>query len=95
MRQHTPLMKTVRHWLPLTRELQGLAADGSLELMTLPAHELDALRQQAAELAASLSAWQTTHRPRSCKRHGTADGITSTSATPAAELVPDHPKQGA
>lgn len=64
MRPHTPLMKTVRQWRPLTRELHGLAADGSLELLTLSADELEQLRQQAADLAATLTAWQTTHRPR-------------------------------
>jgi hypothetical protein len=50
MRNHTPLMKTVRLWRTHTSELQGLADDGSLDLLTLAAAELDALRSQAARL---------------------------------------------
>jgi hypothetical protein len=63
MRNHTPLMKTVRLWRPLTRELHGLAADLSTELMTLSAHELADLRTDAARLVQAIDGWQATHRP--------------------------------
>jgi hypothetical protein len=64
MRNHTPLMKTVRLWRTHTSELQGLADDGSLDLLTLAAAELDALRSQAARLVHALDNWQATHRLR-------------------------------
>ena len=63
MRNHTPLMKTVRLWRPLTRELHGLAADGSLELMTLSQADLIGLRADALSLVQALDGWQATHRP--------------------------------
>ncbi|MGY0197692.1 hypothetical protein ACWA7J_21720 [Leptothrix sp. BB-4] len=63
MRNHTPLMKTVRLWRPLTRELQGLAADGSLELMTLSHAELSGLQADALQLVRAIDGWRATHRP--------------------------------
>ncbi|WP_130483518.1 hypothetical protein [Sphaerotilus mobilis] len=56
-------MKTLRLWRPLTRELHGLAADGSLELMTLSQADLIGLRADALHLVQALDEWQATHRP--------------------------------
>ncbi len=73
MRKHTPLMKTLRQWQPLNTELANLAADGSLELMTLSAAELASVRAQAFDLVQALDAWSATHRPQAA---------TSASSTP-------------
>lgn len=63
MRKHTPLMKTVRQWQPLTRELFMLAASGDLALMTLSRAELEDVRSAAATLAGAVAGWCDTHRP--------------------------------
>ncbi|MEY8688956.1 MAG: hypothetical protein AB9M53_03635 [Leptothrix sp. (in: b-proteobacteria)] len=61
--RHTPLMKTLRQWQPLNRELRDLAAEGSLDLLTLSAPELAGIRSQAFDLVRCIDAWCETHRP--------------------------------
>jgi len=63
MRKHTPLMKTLRQWQPLNRDLRDLAADGSLDLLTLSDAELAGIRAQAVDLVRCIDAWCETHRP--------------------------------
>jgi hypothetical protein len=78
MRKHTPLMKTLRQWQPLNRELVDLAADGSLELLTLSAAELADVRAQAHALALAVDVWCVTHRPQAAAHPAPRVGIRPT-----------------
>jgi hypothetical protein len=64
MRKPYPVMKTIRLWAPLTRDLFMMAANGCDELMNISAQELEELRQQAACLAIAVESWQATNRPQ-------------------------------
>lgn len=81
MRNPTPLMKTLRLWQPLNRELVDLAADGSLALMTLSAAELAGVRAQAQALVLAVDAWCATHRPQAVTSPAPRVGIRPTPYT--------------